>query len=94
MKDAEGIGYVAVTELGEVVSEAGLALFLTGMKAQVLEQQDAAVRKLAGELPGAPPDTVIGVQDVAVQEFGEAGAAWLRAEATVDPPGRTPQVGS
>ena len=74
MGGAEGVVDVDFGELGQLAAELGIVGFLTRIKAQVLQQQDVAVRQRGHLCLHLGPDAVVGHGDGATEELGQVGS--------------------
>ena len=69
---AEGVVHVDVREVREGLGEVRVVPLLAGVEAEVLEQQDLAVRELAHGVRGPLADAFFAEGDAAAEELGEA----------------------
>jgi hypothetical protein len=71
----EGIVYVSVAELGELLGEVRVVLLLFLVKAQVLQQQHAAVRKRAGRPFDGRADAIVDKSDRLAEQLASIDPA-------------------
>ena len=71
VRAAERVVHVDVRQPGELLGEGGIVVFLLGVEAQVLEEEDAAGGEGGDRRGGGGADAVFGEGDGGAEESGE-----------------------